>query len=136
QRIGPEPDLPAKSGRFRLGGDLDALSGHVVFPAVIGTAQSALLVAAEPERHAAMGAELVDQPEPPLRVTEREQALREQLHADWRTVVVRELFGQQRRNPVAAEQPAHRRAGTGQREQVILFFPEQLPTIATLKSQP
>ena len=33
----------------------------VVFPAVIGAAQAVLLVAAEPQRHAAVGAELVDQ---------------------------------------------------------------------------
>src|ERR1700685_2100773 len=58
-RIRRELDLAAEAAFGWLGWHLDALAGDVVFPAVIGAAQPVLLVAAEPQRHAAMGAELV-----------------------------------------------------------------------------
>src|SRR5258707_11049659 len=46
---------------FRLRGDLDTLSRDVVLPAVIRTAQAALLVPGEPQGDAAVGAEFVHQ---------------------------------------------------------------------------
>ena len=49
ERIGPEPDLADQPGLLRFGRHVDALAGHVVFPAVIGTAQPTFLVASEPE---------------------------------------------------------------------------------------
>ena len=42
QRVGLELDLLAEAALARLGGDVDALPGHVVFPAVIGAAQARL----------------------------------------------------------------------------------------------
>ncbi len=74
-----ELDLAAEAALDRLRGHLDALAGDVVFPAVIGAAQPILLVASEPERHAAMGAELVDHADAPLRVTEGKQPLGQEL---------------------------------------------------------
>ena len=58
---------PDSSGLRR---QVDALPGDVVFPAVIGAAQAAFLVLAEPERDAAMRAEFVDQPDAALAVAE------------------------------------------------------------------
>src|SRR5262249_8097327 len=89
QRIGLELDLLAEAALARLGGDVDALPGHVVFPAVIGAAQAGLLVAAEPERHATVGAEFVDQSVSALAVAEGEQPLGEHLHAHRRTIILR-----------------------------------------------
>ena len=122
QRVGLELDLLAEAALARLGGDVDALAGHVVFPAVIGAAQAGLLVAAEPQRHAAVGAEFVDQTIPAVAVAEGEQALGQDLHAHRRAVILRQLLDHQRRQPVGAEHLAHGRAGAGLRQQVVLFF--------------
>src|SRR5439155_5198777 len=51
---------------IQLGWDLNALAGHVVLPAVIRAAESVFLVTPEPERYAAVRAELVDQSQPIL----------------------------------------------------------------------
>ncbi len=109
QRVGLELDLAAEAALDRLGGDVGALPGHVVFPAVIGAAQPPFLVAAEPERHAAVGAELVDQTVLAVAVAEGEQPLRQDLHPHRRAIVFRQLLDQQRRQPIGAEQLAHRR---------------------------
>ena len=74
QRIGFQLDLLAEAALDRLRRHFDALPGMVVFPAVIGAAQPVLLVAAEPERDAAMRAELVDQAVASLGVAEGERA--------------------------------------------------------------
>ena len=124
QRVGFELDLLAEAALARLRRNVDALAGHVVFPAVIGAAQAGFLVAAEPERHAAVGAELVDQAVPAVAVAEGEQPLGEDLHPHRGAVVLRQLFVEQRRDPVGAEQLAHRRAGAGLRQQIVLFFSE------------
>ncbi len=113
--------LPQKPELDRLRRHVDALAGHVVFPAVIGAAQAVVLVAAEPQRHAAVGAELVHQADAALRIAERDQPLRQELHAHRRAIRLRQLGRHQRRDPVAAEQRAHRRAGAGQREEVVQF---------------
>src|ERR1700691_2935263 len=49
-RIAFELDALPHAGLFRLGREIDALPGDVVFPAVIGAAQTAFLVAPEPQR--------------------------------------------------------------------------------------
>src|SRR5262245_62605795 len=60
-RIGFELDVLSEAAFFRLRGQIDALPGHVVFPAVVRTAQPAFFVLAKPERDPAMCAELVHQ---------------------------------------------------------------------------
>ncbi len=47
ERIGLELDLLAETAFGGLRRDVDALAGHVVFPAVIGTTQSAFFIAGE-----------------------------------------------------------------------------------------
>ena len=54
-----------------------------------------------------------------LGVAKGEQTLGQQLHTHRRAVVLRQLLGQQRRNPVAAEHPAHRRAGPRLGQQIV-----------------
>ena len=120
-RIRREFDLVAEAALGRLRRNLDALAGDVIFPAVIGAAQTVVLVAAEPQRDAAMGAEFVHHADAVLAVAERDQPLAEQFYPDRRAIGLRDFRRQQRRNPVAPHQRAHRRAGAGQCEEVVLF---------------
>src|SRR5262249_32945855 len=83
-----------------------------------------LLVAADPQRRAAMGAEFVDHRIAPLRVAPGDEPLRQELNPYRRTLVFGQFACKQCRQPVAAEEPAHGRAGTGLGEEVVLFFPE------------
>src|SRR6267143_4042609 len=110
-RVGLELDALAHAALFRLRGQVHALAVHVVLPPVVGAAQPALLVAPEPQRHAAVGAELVDQADSALRIAEGDQLLSEQFHANGRAVALRQLPVEQRGYPVAPEQLTHRRAG-------------------------
>src|SRR5205823_13677807 len=66
---------------------------HIEFPAMIGTAQPVLLVAAEPQRHAAVGAEFLDQAGTPCGVAERNQLFRQKLNSHRRTVRLGKLPG-------------------------------------------
>ena len=127
QRVRLELDLLREARGFRLGRDLEALAGDVVLPAVVRAPQAAFLVAGEPQGDAAMRAELVQQPVAPVGVAKGDQPLGEQLHPDRRAVVLRQLLGEKRRNPVAAEQPAPRGPGASLGEQVVLFLPEHVP---------
>ena len=124
QRIGLQLDLLAEAALARLRRHLDALAGVVVLPAVIGAAQPVVLVAPEPQRDAAVGAELVGQRIVALRVAPGQQPLAEQLHPHRRAFVLGQLFGEQRGLPAQPEHLAHRRAGAGLGEQVVLFFSE------------
>ena len=108
--IGFELDPAAHPGFFGLGGQVGALAVHVVFPTVIGAAQPALLVPPEPERDAAMGAELVDQPDPVLAVAEGNEPLAQELDAHRRTIRRRKLVRAQGREPIAPHQISHRGA--------------------------
>src|SRR6202171_1474159 len=113
QRVRGELDLLAEAAFGRLRGHLHALAVHVVFPAVIGAAQPALLVAAEPQRDAAMGAEFVDQAVFAVGIAERQESLGHDLAPDRRAIVLRQFLGKEHRHPVGAEKLAHRRAGAG-----------------------
>ncbi len=134
QRIGLQLDLLAEAALGRLGRHLDALAGVVVFPAVVGAAQPVLLVAAEPQRHAAVRAEFVGQRIAALRVAPGEQPLGQQLDPHRRALVLRQLRGEQRGLPAQAEHLSHRRAGASLGEEVVLFFPEHcaLRSVAAL----
>ena len=131
--IGIQLDLLGIAAFRRLRRHVDALAGHVVFPAVVGAAQPAFLVAAEPQRYAAMRAEFVDEAELALAVAEGEQPLGEDLHSDRRTIVLGQFLAEQDRQPVAAEQIARRGSRAGLTEQIILGFGQHLapPRILT-----
>src|SRR5262249_15820859 len=103
ERIGFELDLPAEAGLLWFRGNVDALPRVVVLPTVIGAAQPVSLIATEPQGHAAMGAELIDQSKPAPSIAEPDQSLRKKLDADRRTFGLGELFGQQCRNPIPTE---------------------------------
>ena len=124
QRIGRDLDLLGEAALVRLGRHFDALAGDVELPAMIGAAQPAFLVAAEPQRRAAVRAELVDQTVASVAVAKGDEALGKHLHPHRRAVVFGKLFGQQDRRPVTAKQPAHRGVVAGPRHQIVLFFPK------------
>ena len=117
--IGLHLDLVAELAR--LVHLLDALAGDVVFPAVIDAAQPVLLVAAEPQRRAAMRAELVDHADLAVGGAEGDEVLAQEPHADRRAIRLRQLPRQQRRNPIAAHGLAHRRPGADPGQTLVLF---------------
>ena len=119
QGVGLQLHVFAEVARLRLARHLDGLAGDVVLPAVIRAAQAALLVPAEPERDAAVRAELVDQAVTALGVPEREEPLREDLDPHRRTVVLWKLLRQQHGLPVATEELPHRRPRTRLGQQFV-----------------
>jgi hypothetical protein len=88
---------------------------------MVWTAQAAFLVAAEPQRHAAMRAEFVDEAEASLRIAECHHALAEAFHAHRRAIALGQLPRQQHGQPIAAKQVSHRRAGAGAHQQFVVF---------------
>src|SRR5205085_710790 len=97
ERVRPQLDALGESRRLGLRRHVDALSGDVVLPPVVGAAEAALLVPAEPERYAAVRAELIDEPQASFSIAERQEPFGQQLHADWRAVVFGQLVGQEGR---------------------------------------
>src|SRR6267143_1915155 len=93
KRIALQLHALAKTRVIRLRGDLYALPGDVVLPAVVGAAQPPFLIAAEPERRAAMRTELIDQSQPVLGIAQRDEALAEQLYAHRRAIGLGQLGG-------------------------------------------
>src|SRR5207237_3883103 len=84
-------------------------------------AQPVLLVAPEPQRHSAVGAELIDDAHLPLRITEGKEPLREELDAHRRAIGLGQFLREQRRNPIAPQQVSHARAGAGPGQQLVLL---------------
>ena len=135
ERIGLQLDLLGVTGFDRFGRHVDALARIVEFPAVIGTAQPAFLVAAEPERRAAMRTEFVDQAIVAVGVAEGDEALGQDLHAHRRAIVLRQLLRQQGWQPVAAEQVAHRGSRSGLRHEIVLFPGQHLALLGWLSAR-
>src|SRR5262249_46376490 len=97
--------------RRRHARHVDAVSGYVELPAVIDAAQAALLVAAEKQRCATVRAAVVEHPNAPGAIPERDQFLPEKHQAHWRPVG-RERGRQCCRDTVPAYEPAHHGSGT------------------------
>ena len=135
QRIGLELDLLAEAALARLGGNIDALAGHVVFPAVIGAAQAGLLVART--RATRRGGRRI-------RRSIRTCLRYRETQAAAPTGASRAPAGN--RSPAAPrpaaraanrrENLAHRRAGPGLRQQVVLFFPQHRHRLIDLGTFP
>ena len=114
--IGPDHavDVSARIGAARTL-SLKSLSGgsfgmstqspvDVELPAVVDAAQPVFFVAAEEQRGAAMGAELVEQPDLAVAVAEGDQVLAQQPNPHGRAVGLRQLLEEQERQPVLAQQ--------------------------------
>ena len=128
RRFGARPHIdPDQPGAFdrpvRLGADLvlevlmrrhvrhvEAVAGHVEFPAVIDAADPALLVAAQEQRRAAVRAAMIHDADPALAVAKGDQLLAEQHQAKRRAAALN-LGGHQRGDPVFPHQLTHDGAG-------------------------
>jgi hypothetical protein len=88
---------------------------------VIGATKTALLDPSKPERRASVWASLLHQPEPPRRVAESDQLLRQQLHTHRRTVILRKFLGEERWQPVASEEVAQGGSGPGMNQELIVM---------------
>ena len=118
--VGSGRHLGRKVAVLRFVHHVHALAVHVELPAVVHAAQAAVFVAAQPQRHQAVRAELVKQADAPVGVAESDQFLAQQLDPHRLSVGLRQLPGQQRGHPVAAHQFTHGRAGPDLRERHIL----------------
>ena len=116
-----------KTRSLRAPTALDALSGNVEFPAVIGAAQSAFLIASKPQRCAAVRAKFIDQAITPIAVAEGDQPLGQQFDPHRRGIVLRQFLRQQRRCPAAAEHLAHQGSRSGLGDEIVLV-PSQHPS--------
>ena len=117
--VGSGGHLGRKVAVLRLVHHVHALPVHVELPAVVHAAQAAVFVAAQPQRHQAVRAELVKQADAPVGVAECHQFLAQQLDPNRLSVRLRQLPGQQGGHPVAAHQFAHGRACPDLRERHI-----------------
>jgi hypothetical protein len=68
-----------------------------------------------------MRAALVDQPDAPLRVAKQHEVLAQQPHPHGRAVARGDALGERDRDPVAAHQLAHGRAGPHSRQPFVVF---------------
>ena len=130
------PDQPAVDGRGvsrdanlvfevafgRFGRHVDAVAVDVEFPAVIDTANAALLVASEVERCAAVRAVRLDHSDFVIRVAKGDQILTEQAQAHGRAIRLGQLVGQHRRQPESSKQLAHRRSRPDTACEFVVFF--------------
>ena len=123
--IGRKRDFVPERAVFRFRRDFQAGAVHVELPAVIRAPQTTFLVAAEPQRHAPVGAEFLDQPDIPVAVAKRHQFFRQQRHPDGRAVLLRDFVRQQKGNPVPPEQIAHRRTGARFGDQAVSVVCQQ-----------
>src|SRR5262249_2162747 len=119
--VGFQFDVLAKAAFFRLRREIDALARHIIFPAVIGTAQSTFLVLSEQERNAAMGAKFIDQTDLPFAVAKANQALTHQLHAYRWAIRLWNFRRQKKWRPVAPQQLAHQCSRADAAELIVLF---------------
>src|SRR5262249_4990116 len=101
-------------------GPLEAPAAHPNLPPVIDAAHSRFLDAAEVERREPMRAELAHEPGPAVLGAKRDEALAEQLHP-LDPSAGRDFVRKHDRDPVLAQEPAHRRTRAGPRQELVLF---------------
>src|SRR6266705_5867476 len=118
--IGLDGDRVVIAGTGRYVGQVDALAVHVVLPAVIDAADTAVFVAAEEKVRAAVRAVRLDQPYPAFRVAKGDQVLAHQFDADRRAVGLGNFTRERNRLPEAPEILAHRSAGIRAGEQLVV----------------
>jgi hypothetical protein len=97
---------------------VEAIAGGVELPAVIDAAQSALLVASEKQRGAAMRTTVIENADPPRAVAKGDQFLTEQ-HQPQRIAIRRQLQRKTGGQPVLPHQITHWRAGPDAGQQFV-----------------
>ena len=119
--VGLDLHLVAEVALRRLVGHLHADAVHVVLPAVVDAAQPALLVASKEEGRQLVRAERVEDANLALGVAEGHQVLVHDAEAHRRAVGLRQLVRNKRREPETTEKLAHRRAGPGLGQELVLY---------------
>src|SRR6516225_9284660 len=104
---------PHRGAGLRRGRHVHAVAEAVEFEAVIGAADSVLLVSAEVERSAAMRAEFADQSGFAIGGAKSKKLLAENLHAHLRPIPFGYFTRQQDRHPVTPQQITHASTRTG-----------------------
>jgi hypothetical protein len=107
-RVRGDADLFLEIGLRWLVRHVHARAAGVEFPAVIDTPQATLLIPAEEQGRAAVRAVVGDDTHATATLAERNQVLAQQTDADWRTVGLGQLLGEECRQPVLAEYAAPR----------------------------
>src|SRR5205823_1720286 len=107
-----------------LVGHVDASAVDGELPAVVDAADASLLVAAEEQRGAAVGAVVLNQADLARGVAVADQIFAEQPYAQWVAVRPRQFVGADRRQPVLAHEIAHRRAGANPTQVLVLRLAE------------
>ena len=123
-RIGEQLDRVLVRGLRRRGRQVDAVAVDIELPAVEGAAQPAILVASVIEIGAAMRTMRLDDADLSVGVAKGQQLLAQDLDLLRGPVALRQFFRQQRRHPEAAQQIAHRRAGTAARQEFVIGLAE------------
>ena len=120
--IGLDVDLVLEVVLLRLIHHLRAGAGDIEFPAVVDAAQAALLVPAEIQRGETVRAQFIQQTDAPFRIAESHEVLAKQSHPHGRPVGLRDLAGEQRRQPISAHGFAHRRSGSDAGDDLVFFL--------------
>ena len=118
--VGDGADLVHEVAFGGLVGHVEAGAGDVVLPAVVVAAEPALLVAAEEERRAPVGAVLGDEADVAVGIAEGDEVLAEEADALQGAVALRQVAGGQEGGPELAEEGAHGCAGTDPREEFVV----------------
>ena len=107
RRIGLRRDPVGKGLVLGHIGHVQAVTGHVEFPAVIGATQPLTFVLAEEQRRASMRTTMVEHADPALAIAERDQLLAQEHETDgW--AVDAEFGGERSGDPVFPQHLAHR----------------------------
>ena len=118
--VGLDGDRLVIAGSGRHVRQVDALAVHVVLPAVIDAADTAVFVAAEEQVGAAVRAVRLDQSDPAFRVAKGDQIFAHHFDADRRAVGLGNFTRERNRLPEAPEILAHRGAGIRAGEQLVV----------------
>ncbi len=89
--VGLDADFAVVIGAFGHIGQFHTLAGHVVFPAVVDAANSAIFIAAKKQIRTPMRALGLDQADAALCVAKRQQLFAQQLYADRRAIGFRQF---------------------------------------------
>ena len=125
--VGGDAHLVLEVALGGLGRHVDAVAVHVELPAVVDAAEAVLLVPAEEEAGPPVGAEVVEQANVAVGVTERDEALSEDAHTSGGTVGNGDLFREQGGDPVATQILAHGGVGPHAGEECVVFSVEHEP---------
>ena len=118
-RISLEPDIVLETAAGRLGGHVRHAPGDIKFPAVIDTAQPALLVAGECQRRAPMRTSVVKEADRIVRGPKGDEIFAKQSNALW-AAIRHQILRQQEGDPEQPEELSHAGTGTNPHQHLVI----------------